>query len=166
REALGATRDAEVARVGPHDPSLATLRLDYARAPHVTGEIAGAAAELAAVRDVLAAGPPRPELEARVLQDLGSLTEGDEGEAMVRRAIALHRAAPRPDPLALGSALVALGLRLRGREPDTARALFAEALALERPVLGDDHSAILALRSNLAVTLADPAERDRVHRAI
>ncbi|GMU67456.1 MAG: hypothetical protein AMXMBFR36_37300 [Acidobacteriota bacterium] len=166
RAALGRTRDAELERVGATDPSLATLRFDYAKALHVTGDVAGAAAELAAARAALANGPRRPELEARLLQELGSLTPGAEGEAMIRESIGLHRASPGADPLALGSALVALGMRLRGRDPLAARQLFAEALALERPVLGDDHSAILSLRSNLAGTLPDPAERERDHRAI
>jgi serine/threonine-protein kinase len=166
RAVLGATRDAEMARVGAVDPSLATLRFDYAKALHVTGDVAAAAAELAAARDALAAGPARPELEARLLQELGSLTAGGEGEAMIRRAIALHRAGAPPDPLALGSALVALGMRLRGRDPEAARAHFAEALALERPLLGEEHSAILSLRSNLAGTLSDPAAREPEHRAV
>jgi serine/threonine-protein kinase len=166
RAILAAARDAEVARAGAADPALATLRLDYARALHVSGDVAGAASELAAAGDALAAGPPRPELEARLLQELGALTPGNDGEEMIRRAIALHRAGTQPDPLALGSALVGLAMRLRGRDPASARALFAEALELERPVLGAEHSAILSLRSNLAGTLADPAAREREHRAI
>ncbi len=166
RAALGETLAAEAARLGPAAPELVELRLDRARALHMTGDLAGALLEVRTAAAALAAGRPRPALRARVFQELGVLTPGPAGEAQLRRAIELQRRLPGADPMALGSALVALAMRLRGRDDAQARALFAEALALERPVLGDDHPTLLALRSNLALLLADPGEREREHRAI
>jgi serine/threonine-protein kinase len=166
RATLGETLAAEAARLGAAAPELVELRLDQARALHMTGDLAGALTEVRAAGESLAAGRPRPALQARVFQELGVLTPGAAGEAQLRQAIELQRQLPGADPLSLGSALVALAMRLRGRDDAQARALFAEALALERPVLGDDHPTTLSLRSNLALLLVDPDEREREHRAI
>ena len=165
---LGEAREAEIPRLGADNPELAVLRLDYARALHMTGKMQVALSELRAVHESLASSPERrPALEARALRELGSLEGGAEGERRVEESIALERQLRPPDSLALGSSLVALAMMRRSRGDLTAaRPLFQEALDLERPVLGADHLDILSLRSNLAGTIADPHARAAEHRSI
>lgn len=165
---LQQARDAESARLAADDPALVPLQLDYARALHMTGNRAEAAAEAdSALARIERLPAPPPLLLASALGTAGELSMGAEGERRLERALSILRATPAAPPLEIAANLTALAWCRRARDrPEEARELFREALDILRSERGDDHLLTLGLRSNLASMLDDPAERAREHEAI
>ena len=154
--------------LGPDDARTMQTALDLSRALHVAGEMDAARVLVGETLARLESqNQPDPRLLARCLQVYGSLLPSKEGQEILRRAIEIRRGLTDPDPAQQGSALVFLATHhlIRG-ERDEAHALFSEALELLAPVLGRDHHQVLAIRSNLAFFLPDPADQAREHREI
>jgi serine/threonine-protein kinase len=167
-ELLRAARDAEVARLGPDDLRAVPFLLDHARALHATGDRAGALADAQEALARIERSPdPDPLLYAAALGDLGGMSGGAEGERRVERALEIFRSTPGGHRLDIAANLTILAFmrKMRG-DKDGARPLFAEALDLMRAERGETNPHTLALRSNLAALLPDPAARVREHRAI
>ena len=167
-ELLRAARDAEVERLGPDDLRAVPFLLDHARALHATGDRAGALADAQEALARIERSPhPDPLLYAGALGDLGGMAGGPDGERRVERALEIFRSTPGARRLDVAANLTVLAFmrKMRG-DGEGARPLFTEALAIMRVERGETNPHTLALRSNLATLLPDPAARVREHREI
>ncbi|MCB1032656.1 MAG: tetratricopeptide repeat protein, partial [Acidobacteria bacterium] len=165
---LEAAREAEISRLGNDSAATVELRLSHARALHATGRRDEAEEELEDCLAILEALPaPDPELLAGVLQGLGATLPGQEGAAMLERAAGLLRGLEGGDLILLGDILSSLAVhRSMSGDREAGVRLLKEAMPLFEAQGGESSPRALAVRSNLANLLDDPAARESEHRVI
>lgn len=168
RGLLAQAHAKQVELEGPDDARAQEIAIDLARTDRTLGFRSAAEKRMRALILRLDRQPPaRPALLAAALEELSNVAGVHEKERLIERSLELRRAIVPPDMTAIAGSLNSLGILAaeRGARGRAARH-YRESLAILHSIVGASHPYALAVQSNLAATVADPAEQESIYRSL
>jgi eukaryotic-like serine/threonine-protein kinase len=153
---------------GPDDARAQEIAIDLARTDRTLGFRSAAETRLRALLVRLdRQPPPRPALLAAALDELSNVASVREKERLIERSLELRRAIVPADSNAIAESLNSLGILAAERGArDPAIRHYRESLAILHGSVGASHPYALAVQSNLAAVVAEPAEQETIYRSL
>jgi serine/threonine-protein kinase len=168
RTLLGQAYAKQVAIEGPADPRALEIGIDLARTDRTLGLRSAAETRLRGLlRHLDRQPPPEPALLAAALDELANVVSLRDKEPLIERSLELRRAAVHVDAIAVAQSLNSLGIIKAERGSNDAAARdYRESLAILHRAVGAGHPHALAVQSNLAAAVANPAEQESIYRSL
>ena len=153
---------------GAGDPRAQEIAIDLARTDRTLGFRTAAEKRLRGVLLHLdRQPPPRPALLAAALEELSNVASVREKERLLERSLQLRRTIIPPDSIAIAESLNSLGILATERGArDPAVRHYRESLQILRRTVGASHPYALAVQSNLAGVVSDPADQEAIYRSL